>query len=395
MNLKTGKFFAFLLLFVTIFALKDVHATLWHFVFGTLAVIFFWVFHAMKFSFTNIRTILLLLAGFGVAVFAFKDHIPFMSSHSQGMTGAWAGLDLTPGMIEKLKTSHELALEIYLGHKPTLDDRYFKTGSLKETDNGLHYQVQKTELRPDLMPETKRWADATLTHKTVTEKISLIENWWRRDFHYSLNPGTMDGPHPLDAFLFEQKNGFCEHYAAALATLLKLSGEGTRVAVGFSGGSWNPLLRKLSFEMADAHAWVEVLNTNTKTWERVDPTLWVSPNENSARSDASTEIIVAALFAFLVLLAFVFSFRKTDPMKSILNELARFEKKHDFSSFGLTIEERFARLTEAVPTASAPIQHTLSLYQLTYFQDEPHAETEKLLAKSVRKWRFTVRKSIF
>jgi hypothetical protein len=387
------KIFAFLLLITAVIFGRTRFAGQLQFFLATVAIILFWFLHSMKFSLTNFRTILLMLAGFGVAVFTFQDRLPFFSS--EGVTGKSLNLDFTPGMVASLKTSHELAFEIYLDHRPSLDDRYLKTGSFKQTADGLHYQLEKTPLHADLLPETKLWADATLQGKTLSEKESLISAWWARDFHYSLNPGTLKDAHPLDTFLFERKIGFCEHYAAALTTLLKLSGTEAGIATGFSGGYWNPLLRKLSFEMADAHAWVEAFDAKTKTWHRIDPTLWVSPNANEARLDRTSELFLAgscaALLVILGLSLFFSRFQNKRPLETLLREVERFEKKRKIESRGLTLHERFQKFMLAYPKASGEMRESLALYQMNYYQYEPNEETQKLLARSVRKWKYKIR----
>ncbi|MFW7380803.1 MAG: transglutaminase TgpA family protein [Oligoflexus sp.] len=89
-------------------------------------------------------------------------------------------------------------------------------------------------------------------------------------FRYTLEPGLLGDDDPLDQFLFETRSGFCEHFAAAFASLMQLSGTPARVVTGFTGG------RKLGdsdFVVvldADAHAWAEVWLESQ--WQRIDPT---------------------------------------------------------------------------------------------------------------------------
>jgi transglutaminase-like putative cysteine protease len=75
-------------------------------------------------------------------------------------------------------------------------------------------------------------------------------------YTYSLDAGNSDIPDPLADFLFVRKKGHCEHFATALAVLLRTRGFATRVVTGFYGGERQGdtyLLRA-----ADAHAWVQV-----------------------------------------------------------------------------------------------------------------------------------------
>ena len=81
----------------------------------------------------------------------------------------------------------------------------------------------------------------------------------------------------LDEFLFHRRLGFCEHYAAAFATLMRLAGIPARVVVGYLGGEYNELGRFFLVRQADTHAWCEVW-LDDSGWVRVDPTSVVAPD---------------------------------------------------------------------------------------------------------------------
>lgn len=95
-------------------------------------------------------------------------------------------------------------------------------------------------------------------------------------FSYSATPGSMDAGDVWN-FLFQKKRGFCEHYAAAAANLLRVGGIPARVVGGYQGGEWNPWRRTLTVRDSDAHAWVEAWDAKTKQWVRFDPTRHVAP----------------------------------------------------------------------------------------------------------------------
>src|SRR4029077_2653011 len=58
-------------------------------------------------------------------------------------------------------------------------------------------------------------------------------------FAYTLSPGTYAGADPLEEFLFERRRGFCEHFAASFATLMRAAGVPARVVLGYQGGRLN------------------------------------------------------------------------------------------------------------------------------------------------------------
>jgi len=103
----------------------------------------------------------------------------------------------------------------------------------------------------------------------------VLSKFRREPFHYTLEPPEygIDG---IDDFLFEQRRGFCEHYAGAFAFLMRSAGIPARVVTGYQGGEISPVGGYMIVRQADAHAWVEVWIDNA--WRRVDPTAAVAPD---------------------------------------------------------------------------------------------------------------------
>lgn len=85
------------------------------------------------------------------------------------------------------------------------------------------------------------------------EKADRLLRFFRSGFRYTL----ADPAASLQEFLFERRAGYCEHYAAALAVMLRAAGIPSRVAAGYYGGEWNDLGRYLIVRESDAHAWTE------------------------------------------------------------------------------------------------------------------------------------------
>ena len=98
-------------------------------------------------------------------------------------------------------------------------------------------------------------------------------------FRYSLSPGEYN-QNDLDEFLFHRRVGFCGHYAASFATLMRLAGIPARVVVGYLGGEYNDLGGFVLVHQADAHAWCEVWLPKNG-WTRIDPTSAVAPGRAS------------------------------------------------------------------------------------------------------------------
>jgi hypothetical protein len=104
---------------------------------------------------------------------------------------------------------------------------------------------------------------------------SALQFFRTQGFTYSLSPGEFR-KNDLEEFLFHRRVGFCGHYAASFATLMRLAGIPARVVVGYLGGEYNELGHFFLVRQADAHAWCEVWLAGNG-WTRVDPTTAVAP----------------------------------------------------------------------------------------------------------------------
>ncbi len=93
------------------------------------------------------------------------------------------------------------------------------------------------------------------------------------DYQYTLSPQTLTGPpeQRLDIFFFNTKDGYCSHYAMAMATALRAAGIPANVIIGYQGGEWNGFGQYYRIRQSDAHAWVEA-EIEPGQWLRLDPT---------------------------------------------------------------------------------------------------------------------------
>lgn len=99
--------------------------------------------------------------------------------------------------------------------------------------------------------------------------------WIRQDFAYTLDT-PLPGRHAVDEFLFDQQQGYCEHFSSAFTTLMRAAGVPARVVVGYAGGYRNRFGGYWIVRKMDAHAWSEVWLPQ-RGWVRVDPTAAVAP----------------------------------------------------------------------------------------------------------------------
>lgn len=97
-------------------------------------------------------------------------------------------------------------------------------------------------------------------------------------FAYTLTPPLMLGQDRIDDFLFEHKQGFCEHYAESFVYMMRAAGVPARVMTGYLGGEYNEEDGFWQIRGRDAHAWAEVWLPEERQWLRVDPTAFANPN---------------------------------------------------------------------------------------------------------------------
>ncbi len=120
----------------------------------------------------------------------------------------------------------------------------------------------------------------------VSGKIQRILTYFKdNNFTYTLTP-PQTGTHPVDEFLLETRQGYCEHYAGALAFMLNVVDVPARVVGGYLGGERNPYGNYLTVRQSFAHAWVEAFLPH-RGWTRIDPTLAVAPERLARNPDGS------------------------------------------------------------------------------------------------------------
>jgi transglutaminase-like putative cysteine protease len=116
---------------------------------------------------------------------------------------------------------------------------------------------------------------------------AVLEHFRNEPFFYTLSPPVLS-ENPVDEFLFDTREGFCEHYASSFTYLMRAAGIPARVVTGYQGGEFNPYDGTLTVRQYDAHAWSEVWLPE-RGWQRVDPTAAVAPERISQGSDVALQ----------------------------------------------------------------------------------------------------------
>jgi hypothetical protein len=121
----------------------------------------------------------------------------------------------------------------------------------------------------------------------------VIDHFRRNGFQYTLAPPRL-GRHSVDEFVFDTRQGYCEHYSSAFVFLMRALDVPARVVTGYQGGELNPVGNFLTIRQSDAHAWAEVW-LQGRGWVRVDPTAAVAPLRIDAGAAALARQSGAAL----------------------------------------------------------------------------------------------------
>ena len=153
-----------------------------------------------------------------------------------------------------------------------------------------------TQLPSDIPPRV-----VVLAHRitdgqpTVYDKVEAVQSWLQSNTRYNLDiPADPVGVDAVDYFLFERREGFCEHIASSMVVLLRAVGIPARFAVGFDSGDRNPLTGFFEVRESDAHSWVEVYYSGMG-WVGYDPTHEVPPANPGIGSAFDAPQVLAGL----------------------------------------------------------------------------------------------------
>jgi transglutaminase-like putative cysteine protease len=117
------------------------------------------------------------------------------------------------------------------------------------------------------------------------DRAEAVETFLRSPpFSYSPQvKATPPGKDPVDYFLFDLKQDFCEYFASAMVVMLREEGVPARLVEGFTTGTYDSASNAYLVREQDAHAWVEVYFPQYG-WIEFEPTPSQPP---FARRDAS------------------------------------------------------------------------------------------------------------
>ena len=150
---------------------------------------------------------------------------------------------------------------------------------MESSESAAHIEAPVFEERS--LPESEnpkmRALGERLSHGVPDPEVVMqrVLAWFReRPFRYTLNPPPTDVG-DMDAFLFDTRAGYCEHFASATTQILRAAGIPSRMVGGYLGGEFNPVGGYFIIRQSEAHVWVEAWSG--ENWVRLDPTATVAP----------------------------------------------------------------------------------------------------------------------
>ncbi len=142
------------------------------------------------------------------------------------------------------------------------------------------------QLPKDNNPRTLTLANSfAVQYPQAESRLNAMMRYFaEQPYFYTLRPPPV-GNQQIDDFLFENKAGFCVHYASAFAFMARATGIPARIVSGYQGGEYNSAAGYYSVYQYMAHAWVEVWLTD-RGWVRFDPTAMIAPERIEQGFDA-------------------------------------------------------------------------------------------------------------
>ena len=140
----------------------------------------------------------------------------------------------------------------------------------------------------DRIPELKKFCEEHPLDWDVTQIQKFVRDTLWKQTSYTLSPGNVPaGKDTVDYFLFDNRKGYCVHYATTAVLMYRLYGLSARYASGYmiqpeqfkrqSDGTYQAVVRE-----SDSHAWAEIYQEKTG-WYPVE----VTPADTQAQRSSS------------------------------------------------------------------------------------------------------------
>lgn len=151
-------------------------------------------------------------------------------------------------------------------------------------------QSRYLSLPEGFSPAIRNLADEITRDKdSVLDQALAITSYLRNTFGYKDNVEVSRGDDPIEWFLFNGKEGFCNYFASAEVLMLRSLGIPSRMVVGYAQGERLNEKKIYEVKKKDSHSWVEVFFPE-QGWIIFEPT--PSQPRISYAQDVIPEIII-------------------------------------------------------------------------------------------------------
>jgi transglutaminase-like putative cysteine protease len=178
-----------------------------------------------------------------------------------------------PKALSEAGTSYPNEIHDYLLGQPELDATPLPSFGEPGRDVFMESLFGRSASLEQHRPLYEIARDVTADQDTPYEATVALLSWFRGEgggFVYTEQPPVELSKAPLVSFL-ETRQGYCQHFAGAMALMLRYLGIPSRVAVGFTTGSYDAGRKEWVVTDHNAHAWVEVFFPGFG-WLQFDPT---------------------------------------------------------------------------------------------------------------------------
>jgi transglutaminase-like putative cysteine protease len=200
-----------------------------------------------------------------------------ISTYSPRPTPAQLGADVSTPPDELLGGYRSMLLPAGTGSFAPPEVRFppFHSGLVAQSISGIYGGDGNQLVRHSPYARAYALAERLARHSSTPYGfVRSVMRYLARGYTYSENPPP--STFPLETFLFNDKVGYCQQFAGAMALLLRMGGVPARVAAGFTSGSLDRGTNRYVVTDVDAHAWVEAWFPHYG-WVRFDPTPGAAP----------------------------------------------------------------------------------------------------------------------
>lgn len=253
-------------------------------------------------------------------------------------------------VFKKTNTKTKFTNAYTLESEENLSDFYFY-GSENYFSKYAPNTIKEALSIPKFMRDALREKALELTKDSTNniDKAKKIQDFFHKNFKYTLNVSFNPKVEPILDFVFTKKSGFCSHFSSAMALMLRSIDIPSNVIGGYFTEEYNDYLNAYVVRKKDAHAWVEVYDEKNNLWVSFDPTptnqmlaetrsnfaffdeaeLYFKSFKNRLAKVFTLDFIIKGIFVvvgiliFVIFILFIYQKLKTNKTKELTYDVSK------------------------------------------------------------------------